>query len=41
VAVVVEVEQSEIGDEDELRREESRNIDVVEVDIGDGDHARL
>jgi hypothetical protein len=41
VAVVVEVEQSEIGDEDELRREESRNIDVVEVDAGDGDHVWL
>jgi hypothetical protein len=41
LAVVVEVEQSEIGDEDELRRKESRNIDVVEFDAGDGDHAWL
>jgi hypothetical protein len=35
------VEQREVGEEAELGREEPRNVAVVEVDAGDGDHARV
>lgn len=40
-AVGVEVQQREVGEQAELRREVPRDIPVVEVDAGDGEHARV
>jgi hypothetical protein len=38
-AVGVEVEQGEVGEEGELRREEARDVAMVEVDLGDHERA--
>jgi hypothetical protein len=38
-AVGVEVEQGEVGEEGELRREEARDVAMVEVDLGDRERA--